>query len=342
MTFTEIILLLQSGTLSRKKENEISRECLQKIGDALQSEMRRRAIWAAPPRWLGEEYSHWENWYDEQALEDLSTNCYLYIFSRYSKFEPYLKKGKEIDGLIINYIKQFLTQQQKMADEIGYAVGCNVKAAVKNCIENKLLFANPAEILNTRTTVLTFSVTLNTPNDKEKLQDAIRSIKYWWALRLELVRQNQEARRKLMELISELPESYITGFRYGDLMKFIQDECRAEWNAIIKIDEETSLENSDDDKAKIVLVQPDTTSRNDWRDWCDLKTKILNAIQSLGKSDKVRNRLKILVEELFIYIEVGAEIPKQAKLARNLSHIYNHPQNLNRDITVLRQLISEL
>lgn len=341
MSFTQILtcLLHNTGPLSKTESDALSVMLLEELALVLKREMKQRGIWTIPPSSIGIEYLDWKNWGQKEALENLACHCYEYIMPRFPNFITYLNRGHNIDALIRTNIKHFLTEKQKKGDPIGYAVAGNVKAAVQESLQNNMMFAHPENSLGNNT-VLTCSKTPDIPIDKSQLRKIIHRFQDWGTLRLQLVQQNQKARKKLTEILSQLSKYGILSVQYGDLMKIIKEDCRQEWQALGD-PEETVIEYQNDDTAQRVhLVQADT-SHDDWKEWHSLRQRILNQIEEQHQSQKnVRTRISILFTELAVFIEADEPIPSQVELTRVLKDIYpnNNHRLLNRDMKYLRNL----
>ena len=104
-----------------------------KLHDALRSEMIKRSVWSAPPSYLG--ICGWNSWSAQEALEELLSDCYNFIFvRRLPGLEALLEIQENIEGLVFRNIRHFLFEKQKRHDPVGYRVFRVLRTAARQSL----------------------------------------------------------------------------------------------------------------------------------------------------------------------------------------------------------------
>ena len=115
-------------------------------------EVRRRGLRSAPPRFLGIEGEHW----DRQTLEELTTECYVYLLARLRALQAHLRVKPNVDGLVRLNVRHCLHERQKAGDPLGYRVFEVVYEAVRLAVAEGRLASPGEEDALDNETLLTF------------------------------------------------------------------------------------------------------------------------------------------------------------------------------------------
>ncbi len=106
----------------------------------VRQEVRRRGLGGAPPRFLGIDGDHW----DRHTLEELTTDCYVYLLARLRALKAQLRVKPHVDGLVRLNVRHCLHERQKAGDPLGYRVFEVFHEAVRLALEQGWL-AGPGE-----------------------------------------------------------------------------------------------------------------------------------------------------------------------------------------------------
>lgn len=125
-------------------------EVLKALRRSLQSEIRRRGLQEASPSVLGlVGYQRWTMGPghggmaqgEQDALMELTTDCYVYIFiDRLRSLRAQLKVKENVDGLVLRNVRNFVHDAQKRHDPLGFRVFQVFRRAVEMSIKERNLF----------------------------------------------------------------------------------------------------------------------------------------------------------------------------------------------------------
>lgn len=106
---------------------------IEAIRDVLCKELRRRGIFHFGPSLLGYTGSSW----DDESLHDLAYDCLdRSILQKLRGLRALLKKNGSVDGVVVRNIKNFVGEQQRAQNPVGYAVFQNLKEAIVQLVES--------------------------------------------------------------------------------------------------------------------------------------------------------------------------------------------------------------
>jgi hypothetical protein len=306
---------------------EEARKALHKaIANALHHELKERGLWYESPQLLGyPEESSWKE--NSQTFDQLCLDCYIFaIVDRFKALSEAAKRHPNIEGIIFNNIKHFLTERQQKRDPIGYAVAENVRSAIELAIENNILIAEGLKqnkVCNR--TLLSFTSEASPKIANQLALKAILSSPLWLEIRFQFIQQCKKAQEKLyQELIALLPQKYsIDHFRFKELAEVMKDDVRQSWhNAHSESDAMVPDETEDDNEELfpelIQWIEPDTTDE-DFESWRQRTSEIGQAINEMGAQDRLREGIKKVFDELVVSIENEDEVPSQVELSRRLN-----------------------
>lgn len=324
---TELKLTLLFRQLLDGWRPEDVRKALHKaIANALRHELKERGLWYESPQLLGySEESSWKK--NSQAFDQLCLDCYIFaIVDRFKALSEAAKRYPNIEGIIFNNIRHFLTERQQKRDPIGYAVAENVRSAIELAIENNILIAEGLKqnkVCNR--TLLSFTSETSPKIANQQALKAILSSPLWLEIRFQFIQQCKKAQEKLhQELIALLPEKYsVYHFYFKDLAEVMKDEVRQSWHNAHSQSDEMVPDETDDDSEEyfpelIQRIEPDTTDEDfeSWRQWI---SEIGQAIDKMKGQERLRKGIKQVFDELVLSIENEDEVPSQVELSRRLN-----------------------
>jgi hypothetical protein len=199
---------------------------------ALVYEMRRRALWQAPPRYLG--ILGGGSWDERELLEELLLDCYEFVFVRRL---PGLKKQRmvrpNVDGLVFLAIRSFLHETQKRHDPLGFRVFQMAQAAVLLLLEKKKLHRLGGDARVRCDTVLAFAPWPSPDVGREvDLRPQVESWNAWLIHDLVAAHHRGPVIERLAEAVASLSHEGFEVFRFQDLVEPLKADVRARWQAL--------------------------------------------------------------------------------------------------------------
>ncbi len=271
-------------------------ELLDTLRGALVHEMKKRALWSAPPSFLG--IYGGNHWSEGDLLEDLLLDCYQFIFLRRL---PGLKKQlmvrHNVDGLIFLNIRNFLHEIQKRHDPLGFRIFELVHSAVGRLLADGVLHVLDGDPKIRNHTVLGFSA-WNDPQQARGV-DLHRQVEAWTdELLPELVTawSKDDVLARLETMIARLPDDGVEVFRLRDLIEPLKDDVRARWHAIRRSEEgEMAVEDENDERVSLVpLVTPDR-ELEERQSFQTLLACMARGLGGLRESEKTKDYLRRLL-----------------------------------------------
>lgn len=236
---------------------------------ALVRELRWRSLWSGSPAYIG--ILGWSSWTPGDTrgtaspLDDLLSDCYLFIFGqRLRQLLDQLRTHKKIDGLVIVFLRHFLTDLQKHHDPLGYRLFEMLCVAVRVSIATDQLHVLSGTPKIRNETVL--GVSVDTDPGEVASVDEMRPLVVGWndALLPGLVTADRQARGRITESLSEyliaLEGEGIVAFRFKDLLKVMKEDVRARWTGFhAKEGGETTIERDEEGVRQLVrILRPET------------------------------------------------------------------------------------
>lgn len=227
---------------------------------ALEVELRRRGLWAAPPSYLGV-LGH-RRW-DREALDELAGECYLHQLARLRGLKAQLRAGAAIDGFVLLNIRHFVFERQRAGDPLGYRVFEMLERAIERAVEGGRLRRPDAGEAVRNDTLVVFA-----PGGGDAAPasaDALAPLARRWnddllpALVTARGRPQREAVvTRLERHLAALPASGIGAFRFGDLIEPLKIDARRRWTALGEQEEgDLAFEADGDLAAPVRTVAPD-------------------------------------------------------------------------------------
>ena len=259
LVFTDYVRSLESAS---EPTPEMFDAAWTKLHDALRSEMIQRSVWSAPPSYLG--IYGWNSWSLKDALEELLSDCYLYVFvRRLQGLQALLAVQENIEGLVFRNIRYFLFEKQKRHDPLGYRVFRVLQTAARQSIAAGALHVLAGDPRVGNGTIL--GVAPESDPATGPVAELSELVGGWSdGLLPELVTARgarlDEAVGKLAARLARLADGGIEAFRFKDLIDPLKREVRARWGAFwLNSQGDLGFEDGDRELAGLVrLVRPDS------------------------------------------------------------------------------------
>lgn len=271
---------------------------------ALVSELKKKGLWNTPPSYLG--IYGWPSWSERaehrqqtrEALDELLPECYHFVFiRRLRSLRAQLEVKGNIDGLVFLGIRNFLHDTQRKHDPLGFRVFELVRTAIRQLIDEDLLFASSGGRKIGNETVLAFARVRAAADDV----DLSALIAPTWSDDLLpdlLTAQGRDLDAVLERLgahLLDLRSRGIEAFRLKHLLEPLKNDIRARWGALFgEAQGSRAFEDGDAEFSNLVpLTQPDLTVEE--RDsFFKLFAAIAEAIEGLELDEKSKQYLRTL------------------------------------------------
>ena len=311
---------------------DLFEEMWQALRRVMIRELRRRSLWSAPPSYVG--IYGWENWVIDDALPGASTGpveeflaaCYGAVFQRHLvRLKNQLKVNTTIDGLVVFYLRNFITECQKLHDPLGYRLFEILRAAIDQAVAHGELHVvrGPQKIRNNTVLASSPEGEAGHAMGSEILRP---HVEHWnHELLPGLVTAQGKERRRLEERLRDhlfnLEAAGISVFRFKDLLDPLKQDVRARWARLYDLGEgEVAYgEESTESQAIIRLFHP-RDSLAEWDSFKKLVGCVADRIERLDAAD----RSSIYLERLWGFLrrfavnEASDRLPSQRKMATHL------------------------
>ncbi len=136
LAFTTYVRALRSD---EEPSSAVFEAMWKKLRRLLAAELRRRALWNAPPSYLGVYGA--SGWTDPEAIEELLVDSYEAVFvDRMRSLEALLDdEGAQIDALCVRNLRYVLHERQKRHDPLGHRLFGVLRSAVRRAVEAGML-----------------------------------------------------------------------------------------------------------------------------------------------------------------------------------------------------------
>ncbi len=304
-TFTRYVQAIASRS---EAVGELVEELRTELRKALVREMRWRSLWASSPSYVG--VLGWPSWTPGDTegtaspLEDLLSDCYLFVFGKQLRqLLNQLLVHSKIDGLVVVYLRHFLTDRQKHHDPLGYRLFEILCAAVRGSVaagELHVLRGTPA-IRNQ--TVLGAESDAD-PAKASPIEDLRPLVARWNDELLPgLVTAERTARRKvtksLRDHLADLEAEGVAVFRFKDLLDALKEDVRARWGRLHRQEDgETVVEEDDEGVRRLVRILRPATRVED----LDSFKKLVRCVSNLIPKVDARQKTRAYLVELWNFL----------------------------------------
>ena len=298
----------------------------------LTRELKRRHLWTSPPSYLG--IYGWQSWTegpDAGALEDLASDCYVFVFlDRLRSLRGQAAAKPDVEGLVALHVRNFLHTVQKKQDPLGYKVFDLLRSALR-----RLLDAGTLHVLggaeNVRNdTIFGFTTGENPAQPLEPFDE--RDVARLGDAILPAVvtsrRMTPEAVERLAARISELPARGVRVFRFRDLVDPLKADARSRWAKILEDSRgETAAQIEDEQGDKIVRLIAVTRPDTDFEDR-EAFDKLVECVDRGLRRLKLRARTREYLEKLWAFLQGYAHDVRSATVPahRQLSELLDIPR----------------
>ena len=233
-----------------------------KLRRVLISELRKRALWSAPPSYLGI-YGH-GRWSESEALEELLLDCFEAVFvHRLTALEALLAdEGREIDPLCVRNVRYFLHERQKRNDPLGFRVFGVVRGAIRRLLASATLEVLDGDPRVRNSTLLGFSSCAEP--DAAGGIDLTEHVEGWLDdLLPELVTAQPARLPELEETLGRhlagIVQAGVKAFRFKDVVGPLKSAVQAWRDAVWEVEAGVAVDDGDRECASIIRqVRPGT------------------------------------------------------------------------------------
>ncbi len=302
LIFTDYVRSLDAGVEPTAEDFD---EVWAKLRDALRSEMIKRSLWSAPPSYLG--ICGWSSWSAREALEELLSDCYCFIFvRRLPGLEALLEIQDNVEGLVFRNIRHFLFEKQKHHDPLGYRVFFVLRLAARQAIAGGALHVLAGNPRVGNATVLALSPDHDRARAApEELAEPARAWSDELLPELMIARGNRldAVVGKICRRLARLAVQGIGRFRFKDLIDPFKQAIRRRWNAVwLAAQGEVAFDDGDGEFFRLVgLVRPDSGFEER-----DVFHHLLACVaQSLDRLE-TRRKTHLYLEKLWAFLRAHA------------------------------------
>ncbi|MCP4895583.1 MAG: hypothetical protein GY906_01305 [bacterium] len=240
--FTEYVRSFAGG--KAQPDEEEFRRAWAALRSVLVAELRNRGLWTCPPSYLGileggtwQENQHDGTMWRQDALEDLLTECYVFVFvTRFGSLQRQLVVKENIDGLVLLSVRNFLFERQKKFDPLGYRIFGLLRSAIRDALKLGKLAVLEGDPAIRNDTVLGFNSTQQLQPVSPKMLDVITE-EWNDDLLPDMIAAWGKGQRKVVERLCRrldlLRERNVHAFRFKDIVDPLKRNARAKWNSIL-------------------------------------------------------------------------------------------------------------
>lgn len=304
-TFTRFIQALAGRSPAVEAMAEQARAELRKV---LVRELRWRSLWASSPAYVGT--LGWSSWAvgdtegTASPLDDLLSDAYLFVFgTNLHRLLNQLRVSAAIDGLVVLYVRHFLTDRQKHHDPLGYRLFEISCAVVRGAVA-----AQELHVLR-GTAAIRNETILGTVPDADPAQaspiEQLRPLVARWndALLPDLITAERAARRKISENLRDrlldLEAEGVAVFRFKDLLDALKEDVRTRWGHFYRqADGETAVEEDAEGIRQLVrILRPETRIED-----LDGFKKLVRCVSNLIPKVDTRQKTRVYLEKLWNFL----------------------------------------
>lgn len=304
-TFTRYVQAIAARSRSADEMAEDVRAALRKV---LVRELRWRSLWTGSPVYVG--ILGWTSWAPGDTegttspLDDLLSDAYLFVFGKHlQQLLNQLRVSPTIDGLVVVYVRHFLTDRQKHHDPLGYRLfemSCAVVRGSVAAQELHVLRGTPA----IRNETILGAVPDADPAQASSVE-RLRPLVARWndALLPDLITAERAARRKVSENLRDrlldLEAEGVVVFRFKDLLDALKEDVRARWGHFYRQEDgETAIEEDADGIRQLVhILRPEMRIED-----LDGFKKLVRCVSNLIPKVDTRQKTRVYLEKLWNFL----------------------------------------
>lgn len=231
--FTEHVRTL---TLANRAPAELSLEFFDKLRSAVVGELRRRSLWGLRPARLGVYGA--ASWSEPGALDELVADCYVAaVLERLPSLAAQLRRKDNIEGLVFRNIGNYLYEQQRRHDPLGFRTFNVLQRSARRAIRGGRLRVLAGDRAVRNSTVLG-PVSESAPESDEPFAERVQDIvpawiddRIWPDLVTARGRALDSVETRLAERLEELVK-LATQVRFRDVVTPLKNETRRRWQAL--------------------------------------------------------------------------------------------------------------
>lgn len=201
-------------------------------------ELKWRGLWGASPHFVGVlGDSRWT----AETLEELTADCFHFIFiARLRVLRAQLSVKRNVKGLVLLSIRNFLTEKQRQHDPLGYRIYSALQSIVCEAVDEGRLFVIAGDRRIRNDSVLAFSVVTELLGKQDMQERDLSETTQRWADEFlpELVTAvgagQYHVRRRLARRLTALQDQGIKVFGFGQLVTLLKSAVRDRWFALFE------------------------------------------------------------------------------------------------------------
>ena len=213
----------------------------------LKVEIRRRGLWDKSPRVLGMVgFERWDRWgfhsdldgEGQEALDELSVDCYVYIFvTRLRSLLGQLETKGNVEGLVKRSVRNFVHDSQRKHDPLGFRVYKVFRRAVEQSVKERRLFILEEHRRLCNDTLLGFHPQARMQQERDEGADLTDAVTRWNdALLPDLMTAQGSQLKSVVETFQQkllgLETEGVGSFRCRDVMDPLKSDARQRWATV--------------------------------------------------------------------------------------------------------------
>jgi hypothetical protein len=287
------------------------------LADLVRQRLRKSGMWGHPPEYFGyPEYHTWEEAFSEEDPSPGPAGDFFLeeVVPESAFFDQTLQAGNDVDALLRQKVRWFLTDRQKRHDPIGYRAFMNLLAVVEAMVADGSAVATNrvgGKIRNPTLVRLT-STGSSPPADEGELSRVIDTDADWQPVLRRLAKLGKGAQRLLRERLELFPAAGVAAFSVGELgavLKARAREANEAWNRA------TEAGNNPNESRTPPQSECYTPSEEDLS---SLRSRVCAAVEKSEYTPKVKRGMAVVFEDWLKYLAAGADHPPLREWAPQL------------------------
>lgn len=249
--FTAYLRTLRPGEGGDDEGADAFPPCWEALRRLVRAELRRRGLWAGPPRFVG--VPGGEVW-KRESLDELSADCLVHLLERVETLLRHLDEKETLEGLVRLEVRHFVHERQRRADPLGHRLYGIVHEAVCRSLDGGGLRVRPSPesgdgSLDRR---ITNETVLEAGSGERAKALEIEAVTRRWADELlpDLVtgwgKRRAAVVRRLTDRLDHLGEEGIAACRFKDLVDAVKRSARARWRWAYAFEKEGEADTAAD------------------------------------------------------------------------------------------------
>lgn len=307
---------------------------LKSLRGALVYELRKRALWQAPPRYLGIMGHSWD---EAESIDELLFDCYEFVFvRRLGALKKQLMVRTNVDGLVFRAIRNFLHEAQKRHDPLGYRVFQITQEAIQRLLDEERLHLLGDGSRIRCNTVLTFSPWPTSEADPEvDLSSEVECWNEWLLHDLVVAHHRGPGIERLAEAVASLADRGVAAFRFRDLVEPLKSNVRSRWQALspnFAVGQDPALDS-------MIVPGADYEARQQFNDLLQCTSQGLDHLQVTERMRNYLHRLLLFLRNWALEVDEATAQTDRPPSDVSLGELLEIPRN---QLPKLRKMLGEV